>query len=128
MNATVTSQDQALLEKRALLEGKDLTMRFGGLVAMAEVDFSLRKGEVLGIIGPNGAGKTTLFDLISGYLRADSGRVSLGGRDVTHMGPAGRADHGLGRSFQDAALFSSLTVEQTIAVACERWIKVRDPF
>ncbi len=91
------------------------------------MSFDVHTGEVLGIIGPNGAGKTTLFDLLSGYLKLDSGAIHLNGRDITSMGPASRAEHGLGRSFQDAALFSSLTVEQTIAVACERWIKVRDP-
>ncbi len=105
-----------------------LAVSFGGNRAVHDVSIEVAAGEILGIIGPNGAGKTTLFDLISGYLRADAGQVLLAGRDVTHMGPAGRAERGLGRSFQDAALFSSLTVEETIAVACERWIKVRDPF
>jgi branched-chain amino acid transport system ATP-binding protein len=87
----------------------------------------VQPGEIMGVIGPNGAGKTTLFDVISGYTRADLGAVSLAGHDVTRLGPAGRAGKGLGRSFQDAALFSSLTVEECIAVACERWIEVREP-
>ena len=111
-----------------LLSTAGLSLSFGGNRAVHDVSIDLYAHEVLGIIGPNGAGKTTLFDLISGYLRADRGVVRLNGRDVTSMGPASRAEHGLGRSFQDAALFSSLTVEQTIAVACERWIRVRDPF
>jgi branched-chain amino acid transport system ATP-binding protein len=110
-----------------LLSTAGLSIAFGGNRAVDDVSIDLYANEVLGIIGPNGAGKTTLFDLVSGYLRADCGVVRLNGRDVTSMGPAGRAEHGLGRSFQDAALFSSLTVEQTIAVACERWIKVRNP-
>jgi ABC-type branched-subunit amino acid transport system ATPase component len=87
----------------------------------------VRPGEVAGIIGPNGAGKTTLFDLVSGYTSPDAGSVFLVGHDVSGRGPAARASKGLGRSFQDAALFSSLTVEETVAVACERWIEVRDP-
>ena len=111
-----------------VLSTSGLSIAFGGNRAVDDVSIDVYPGEVLGTIGPNGAGKTTLFDIISGYLRADSGVVRLNGRDVTSMGPAGRAEHGLGRSFQDAALFSSLTVEQTIAVACERWVKVRDPF
>ncbi len=111
----------------ALLESCGVSVAFGGNRAVDDVSFEVLQGEVLGIIGPNGAGKTTLFDLLSGYLRLDSGAIHLNGRDITSMGPASRAEHGLGRSFQDAALFSSLTVEQTIAVACERWIKVRDP-
>ncbi len=110
-----------------LLSTAGLSVAFGGNRAVDDVSIDLYPREVLGIIGPNGAGKTTFFDLVSGYLRADCGSVRLHGRDITSMGPAARAEHGLGRSFQDAALFSSLTVEQTIAVACERWIKVRDP-
>ncbi len=111
-----------------VLATSGLSISFGGNRAVHNVSIDVYPGEVLGIIGPNGAGKTTLFDLISGYLRSDGGTVRLNGRNVTSMGPAGRAEHGLGRSFQDAALFSSMTVEQTIAVACERWVKVRDPF
>nr|MBA2625693.1 ABC transporter ATP-binding protein [Acidimicrobiia bacterium] len=78
-------------------------------------------------IGPNGAGKTTLFDLLSGFTRPDGGRVCLGGRDVTRRSASARARAGLGRSYQDARLFPSLTVEETIGAACERWIRVRDP-
>ena len=100
----------------ALLESCGVSVAFGGNRAVDDVSFEVLKGEVLGIIGPNGAGKTTLFDLLSGYLRLDAGAIHLNGRDITSMGPASRAEHGLGRSFQDAALFSSLTVEQTIAV------------
>ena len=111
-----------------LLSTSGLSISFGGNRAVHDVSIEVYPREVLGIIGPNGAGKTTLFDLVSGYLKADRGSVHLNGRDITSMGPASRAEHGLGRSFQDAALFSSMTVEQTIAVACERWIKVRDPF
>jgi ABC-type branched-subunit amino acid transport system ATPase component/MFS family permease len=111
-----------------VLSTSGLSISFGGNRAVSNVSIDVYPGEVVGIIGPNGAGKTTLFDIISGYLRSDGGAVRLNGRNVTSMGPAGRAEHGLGRSFQDAALFSSMTVEQTIAVACERWVKVRDPF
>ena len=64
----------------SLLEGEGLTMRFGGLVAMAEVSFTLQRGEILGIIGPNGAGKSTLFNLITGLYRPSSGEVRLEGR------------------------------------------------
>ena len=81
----------------------------------------------IGIIGPNGAGKTTVFDLMSGFVAPTEGRVDLLGEDVTAWSPDMRAELGLGRSFQDARLFSSMTVRQTIAVALERHIKVRDP-
>jgi branched-chain amino acid transport system ATP-binding protein len=109
------------------LEIRALSVAFGGISAVDDVSLAVHAGEVAGIIGPNGAGKTTLFDLISGYTRPDGGTVCLVGEDVSHRGPAARASRGLGRSFQDAALFSSLTVEESIAVACERWIDVRDP-
>jgi branched-chain amino acid transport system ATP-binding protein len=103
-----------------------LTAQFGGIRAVDDVTFELAGGEVLGIIGPNGAGKTTVFDLISGYTPG-AGRVELHGADVTGRNPHARARLGLGRSFQDARLFPSLTVEDAIAVAFERWVDVRDP-
>ena len=104
-----------------------LTRSFGGLTAVADVTFSAAPGEIVGIIGPNGAGKTTLFDLISGFVPADRGTIVLGAEDITECSVAERAWRGLGRSFQDARLFPALTVEETIAVALERWIDVRDP-
>ena len=90
---------------RAILEVENLTKSFGGLVAVDDVSFALREGEVLGLIGPNGAGKTTIFDLISGFQRPDSGKVVYDGRDVTSMGPDERARLQLVRRFQDAKLF-----------------------
>ncbi|MEY2459984.1 MAG: hypothetical protein QOG30_1814 [Acidimicrobiaceae bacterium] len=110
-----------------VLETRELSVAFGGIRGVDDVSLAVRPGEVAGIIGPNGAGKTTLFDLISGYTRPDAGSIHLVGEDVSRRGPAARASKGLGRSFQDAALFSSLTTQECIAVACERWIDVRDP-
>lgn len=101
---------------------------FGGITAVDAVSLDVRPGEILGIIGSNGAGKTTLFDLTSGFLAPDGGRILLGGRDVTNRSAAVRADLGLGRLFQDARLFPSMTVSETISVALERHIEVRDPF
>lgn len=109
------------------LEIVDLTASFGGIRAVDDVTFSVAPGEIVGVIGPNGAGKTTLFDLISGFVPATGGRVHLGARDVTSLRASARARRGLGRSFQDARLFSSLTVDQTIAAALERWVEVGDP-
>ncbi|MEY2431607.1 MAG: hypothetical protein QOC92_1332, partial [Acidimicrobiaceae bacterium] len=109
------------------LELVDLSCSFGGIRAVDSVSFEVAAGEILGVIGPNGAGKTTVFDLVSGYTPVDAGEVLLGQRNITRLGAAARAKAGLGRSFQDARLFPSLTVDEVIAVACERWIDVRDP-
>jgi branched-chain amino acid transport system ATP-binding protein len=97
------------------------------VVAVDDVDLRVGEGQILGIIGSNGAGKTTLFDLCSGFLAADSGHVLVDGRDVTDLGAAGRADRGIGRSFQDARLFPSMTVTETLATALERHVDVREP-
>ena len=102
-----------------------LCRSFGGNRAVNDVSFSVGKGEIVGMIGPNGAGKTTLFDLVSGYLTADDGRLVLDGRDITNDSATGRARRGLGRSFQDARLFPDMTVTEAIAVALERWTTQR---
>jgi branched-chain amino acid transport system ATP-binding protein len=77
------------------------------------------------MIGPNGAGKTTIFDLISGFVPHDMGRVVLAGIDIGELPPEQRAAAGLGRSFQDARLFPDMTVEETLAVSLERWVRNR---
>jgi branched-chain amino acid transport system ATP-binding protein len=114
-------------EPRMILETRDLTKRFAGITAVDSVSLTLREGEILGIVGPNGAGKTTLFDLISGFLVPDGGRILLAGRDVTRRRPQRRASLGLARSFQDARLFGALTVHQTICVALDRPLRFWDP-
>ncbi len=101
-------------------------MKFGGVRALTRVDLHVRPGEILGLIGPNGAGKTTLFDVLSGFLRPVEGQVLLGGFDVTKTTPDARARMGLGRSFQDARIFGSLTVAENIAHGFERHLPVRD--
>ena len=103
------------------------TVRFGGIDALHEVDLAVAPHEILGIIGSNGAGKTTLLDACSGFVPAASGHVCLGGVDVTGARPARRATDGLGRSFQGARLFPSLTVLETLALCLERHVDVREP-
>ena len=114
-------------EHGVALETRGLSVRFGGVQAVSDVDIEVREGQLLGIIGPNGAGKTTVFDLISGFVTPSVGLVMLEGVDVTSLPPHARAELGLGRSFQDARLFPSMTVRETIAVALERHVGVRDP-
>ncbi|HET6911101.1 MAG TPA: MFS transporter [Mycobacteriales bacterium] len=104
----------------------DVTRSYGGIRAVDGVSLHVDPGEIVGLIGANGAGKTTLFDLVSGNVAVDSGRIQLAGRDVTRSRPDQRALAGLGRSFQDAALFPSLTVRETIALAHDRKLQCRD--
>jgi branched-chain amino acid transport system ATP-binding protein len=95
----------------------ELSRRFGGLVALNTVSFSVKSGEIVGLIGPNGAGKSTLFEVISGNIPPSSGRIALFGQDITMMRPHLRRRAGLCRTFQKVHLFPTLTVEQNIAVA-----------
>lgn len=103
-----------------ILECNGVVKRFGGITAVNDVDISLREGQILGLIGQNGAGKTTLFDCVSGFLDVDAGRISLDGDDITDLAPHERAVRGLGRSFQEALLFPTLTTAETLAIARER--------
>jgi ABC-type branched-subunit amino acid transport system ATPase component/ABC-type branched-subunit amino acid transport system permease subunit len=109
-----------------VLEARDLAVAFGGIRAVNGVSFELREGEILGLIGPNGAGKTTVFDLVSGFVPPERGAVVLLGEDVTTWAPDRRSRAGLGRSFQDARIFSSMTVAENIALSLERHLAVRD--
>jgi branched-chain amino acid transport system ATP-binding protein len=113
-------------ERKPVLRSVSVSVSFGGIRALDEVDVEVAEGEILGVIGPNGAGKTTLFDVLSGFIAPTRGRVLLGGYDVTGLSPDARARMGLGRSFQDARIFSSLTVAENLASALERHLPVRD--
>jgi len=110
-----------------VLEVNNVTKSFGGVRANTDISLTLHEGEILGILGPNGAGKTTLFDLISGFFPVDAGSIFFDDLDVTDLSPDARARLGLGRSFQDSKLFPALTVYETIKVALERHVEVRDP-
>jgi ABC-type branched-subunit amino acid transport system ATPase component len=108
-----------------ILECREVTKRFGGIVAVADVSIALKKGQILGLIGQNGAGKTTLFDCVSGFLSVDGGRIFLKGEDITNKAPHERAGLGLGRSFQEARLFPTLTTRETISIARQRHLLSR---
>ena len=103
----------------ASLEVNGVTVAFGGNRALDGVGLTAEPGRVTGLIGPNGAGKSTLFDVVCGLRRPSSGRVLLDGRDVTRMGPARRARHGLARTFQRLELFGRLSVRDNLLVAAE---------
>ena len=100
-----------------ILSARGLSQRFGGVVAVDQVDLDLFEGEILGLIGPNGAGKTTLFELLSGELPARQGVITMGDIDITSWPAFRRAAHGLGRSFQSARLWPGLTVHESVVVA-----------
>jgi ABC-type branched-subunit amino acid transport system ATPase component len=100
-----------------VLEAQEVTMRFGGIVALDAVDFSANAGSITGLVGPNGAGKTTLFAILSGLMRPKSGRVTLDGHDVTRASPQRRTRMGLARTFQRLELFGEMTVREHLVVA-----------
>ena len=102
-----------------MLETKDLTIRFGGHVAVDSVSCAFAPGTLTAIVGPNGAGKTTYFNLISGQLRASAGRVLLDGEDISTLSAPLRTRRGLGRAFQLTQLFANLTVHENVRLAIQ---------
>jgi branched-chain amino acid transport system ATP-binding protein len=106
-------------ETMSLLATRDLTIRFGGHVAVNSVTCAFEPGTLTAIVGPNGAGKTTYFNLISGQLKASAGTVSLNGRDLSGLGVSARTRAGLGRAFQLTNLFPKLTVLENVRLAVQ---------
>jgi len=102
-----------------MLETQDLTIRFGGHVAVDHVSCSFAPGTLTAIVGPNGAGKTTYFNLISGQLRASEGSVRLNGVDITNEPVSSRTHRGLGRAFQLTQLFPNLSVIENVRLAVQ---------
>jgi branched-chain amino acid transport system ATP-binding protein len=105
---------------KPLLRTRDVTLRFGGIAALDEVDIEIRPGEIVGLLGPNGAGKTTLFNVISGFLKPDWGRILLREEEITHLLPYERVAAGMGRTFQHVRLFRNMTVYENLLVAQHR--------
>jgi branched-chain amino acid transport system ATP-binding protein len=114
----------AAAERRPLLSAEGIVKHFGGVTALDGASLTLHDGEILGIVGPNGSGKTTLFDIISGYQSADSGAVVYDGVDITALPAHERARRKLVRRFQDARLFPSLTVFETLLVSLDMRLEV----
>ncbi len=100
-----------------LLEVQGISKRFGGVRAVDECSLRVDEGTLTGLIGPNGSGKTTVFNIVTGYLKADAGRVRFAGRDVTGKDPGQLYRQGLTRTFQQARVFPQLTVLENLAVA-----------
>lgn len=109
------------------LEIEELTVAFGGLVALDGISLHAPRGQITGLVGPNGAGKTTLFNVCSGFTPPTRGRVILDGDDVTHTSVPARARRGLGRTFQRMELFTTLTVRENVSIAYEAGSITEDP-
>ena len=101
----------------AVIEARNVTVRFGGLVALSDVSIAVPPATIIGLVGPNGAGKTTLFGVLSGLLRPQEGDVYLGGQRITRASPSKRARMGLARTFQQLELFLGLTVREHVTLA-----------
>lgn len=100
-----------------ILEVKNVSRRFGGLIAVDDVSFNVSAGEILSVIGPNGAGKSTLFKLISSFLKCSSGEVQLFGQRISNLSPHEVARKGVVRTFQETTIFKSMTVLENVIVA-----------
>jgi branched-chain amino acid transport system ATP-binding protein len=101
------------------LEAQQITVRFGGLTAVRHVDFIIPEGSIVSLIGPNGAGKTTFFNVLTGLYKPSTGRVTLGGADITGLPPHVIAGKGLGRTFQNIRLFGLMTAAENVMVAMQ---------
>ena len=117
---SVSATDVTQSAQNPLLAVSGLTKRFGGVVAVEGCGFSVRERSITGLIGPNGSGKTTVFNLITGYLRADSGTMSFAGRPVHRPDPTGLYRRGLSRTFQQARVFPQLTLVENLVVAVQQ--------
>lgn len=109
--------------QQPILEVNDMSLRFGGVRALSDVSFNVQKGELFSIIGPNGAGKTSLLNCISGRYSPQEGVINFNGKEVTKMLPNARAELGMGRTFQNLALFAHMTVLDNIMVGRHHLMK-----
>jgi branched-chain amino acid transport system ATP-binding protein len=99
-----------------LLEVKDISIKFGGLIALKNVSFRINEGEIIGLIGPNGAGKTTLVNVITGVIKPDSGRIFFNRNDITRYKPNKVCQEGIARTFQVAQPFQNLSILQNVEI------------
>jgi branched-chain amino acid transport system ATP-binding protein len=108
----------------ALLDVQDITVRFGGIVALDGLSFSIDEGQICGLIGPNGAGKTTMFNVVSRIYQPTAGRVLFDGDDLLAVAPHGIAEKGIARTFQNLALFPTMTLLENVMVGAHSQGKV----
>jgi len=103
--------------KRAELEIRDLSLRFGGIQALSDISLSVKTGELLAVIGPNGAGKTSLLNCLTGFYRPQQGKIYFNGEDITHLPTHSLIEKGVGRTFQNIELFPGMTVLANMLLA-----------
>jgi branched-chain amino acid transport system ATP-binding protein len=106
-----------------ILAAESVSLRFGGVKALTDVSFHVRRGEIFSIIGPNGAGKTSMVNCVSGRYRPTEGRIAFEGQDITRLGSNRRASLGIGRTFQNLALFGHMSVLDNIMVGRHHLLK-----
>ena len=122
-NINATNPSGETNNQLSLLEAKELTRRFGGLIAVNQVSFTVKKHEIFGLIGPNGAGKTTLFNLMTGLLQPSSGQTIYQGENISQLRPHEIAAKGIARTFQNIRLFGELSALENIVIARHIHIK-----
>lgn len=103
--------------KPEMLHVEEISLSFGGIKALQNVDFAVREGEILAVIGPNGAGKTSLINSINGFYRPQKGRIVFRGQDISHLPPYRRAQYGISRTFQNIALYTNMTALDNLMAA-----------
>jgi branched-chain amino acid transport system permease protein len=123
--AATTPHGKPSAGHRVVLAAEGISKSYGAVAAVSQLNLEVRSGQILGIIGANGAGKTTAFDILSGFVRPDTGTIRLGDEDVTDATAPQRFALGLGRTFQDVRMVPSLTVNEMLAVSLERGVSVR---
>lgn len=132
MAGTTVMANSQLAEKtksaEIILKVEHLSMRFGGLVAINDLSFEVKRGDITAVIGPNGAGKTTVFNLLTKFLQPSSGTIVFDGTDITNARPDKVARMGLVRSFQISAVFPHLTLLENVRVALQRPNKLATQF
>jgi ABC-type branched-subunit amino acid transport system ATPase component len=117
MNASTAATTGRDVEPDDILTVRGLRRSFGGIQAVRDVDFTVRRGTITGLIGPNGSGKSTTFNLVSGFLRPDAGVIEFDGRDVAGLRPSRLAGLGMGRTFQLTEVFTRLSVLDNVLLA-----------
>ena len=120
LEPAVATESATADDDTPVLEAREITVRYGGIVAVDRASITVAHNEVVGLVGPNGAGKTTFFDVLSGQVAADEGEVLLNGEDISWLRPEQRALLGMSRTFQQARLFDELTVVDAFKLALER--------